>query len=75
MVVFVAFNLAILLTCAAVILRAIPFRLFRDFLRGLHFTIGITTPTDRQLRWTLVAWLASLIVIVDMMALLLRYVF
>jgi hypothetical protein len=43
--------------------------------RGLHNTIGITTPTERQLRWVLIVWVLSTVVIFDAMALLLTYVF
>jgi hypothetical protein len=26
---------------------------------GFHATIGITPPTEKQLRWVIVAWIAS----------------
>jgi hypothetical protein len=68
------FNLAILLLAVATLAQVLPLRLYDGFLRGLHNTIGITTPTDRQLRWVLVVWLLSLAAIVDGMALLLQYV-
>jgi hypothetical protein len=68
------FNLAIVILAAATLARVLPLRFYDSFLRGLHNTIGITTPTDRQLRWVLVVWLLSLAAIVDGMALLLLYV-
>jgi hypothetical protein len=68
------FNLVMAILIAATILNWIPLRIYRDFLYGLHYTIGITAPTDRQLRWTLVVWLISLLVIVDGMVLLLQFV-
>jgi hypothetical protein len=47
--------------------------LYSGFLRGLHFTMGSTTPTDRQLGWTFAAWLISLLAIVDALVLTLRF--
>jgi hypothetical protein len=66
-------NVVLLSLAVAAILELIPQRLYSGFLRGLHFTIGITTPTDRQLRWTFAAWLISLLAIVDALALTLRF--
>lgn len=62
------------LTVAAAV-GLMPRRLYDGFLRGLHNTIGITTPSDRQLRWVLAAWLLSTLIIVDGLALMLVYVF
>ena len=68
------FNVVMLLLLTAVLLERIPRRFYSDLVRGLHFSIGITTPTDRQLRWTFATWLISILVIVDGMALLLKFV-
>lgn len=75
MIAVIVFNLAALLLCAAVLANLVPFRLYGGILRGLHNTIGITTPTDRQLQWVLVVWIVSMLVIVDMMLALFAYVF
>jgi hypothetical protein len=66
-----AFALAAILAAGG----RIPREWYEGAMRGLHNTIGITTPTERQMRWTLVVWLLSAIVIVDAMALLLVYAF
>jgi hypothetical protein len=66
------FHLLIALLLAATLRQWIPTRLFHGLLRDLHSTIGISTPTDRQVRWTLAVWLISVLVIVDGMILLLQ---
>ncbi|MFN7995674.1 MAG: hypothetical protein U0Q18_18835 [Bryobacteraceae bacterium] len=68
-------NTVILLLCGAILAGLFPLRLYAGMLRGLHNTIGITTPSDRQLRWVLIVWLISVVVIFDAMAALLIYVF
>ena len=68
-------NIAILIVCAAILAGLFPMRLYGGMLRGLHNTIGITTPSDRQLRWVLIVWIVSAVVIFDTMAALLIYVF
>lgn len=70
MTAFYLFNLTMLLLGGAVLGGLIPQRLL-GLLRGLHNTIGISTPTDRQLRWVLVVWLLCTAAIVDGLALLL----
>jgi hypothetical protein len=67
------FNIVMALAIAATLLNRIPQRMYDGFLKGLHYTIGITAPTDRQLRWTLAAWLVSVLVIADGMILLLQF--
>jgi hypothetical protein len=69
------FNLAMLLLCGAVLAGVLPKRVYDGPLRGLHNVIGITTPSDRQLRWVLVVWLLCTVAIFDAMAALLVYVF
>ncbi len=75
MIPIIILNLAALLVCAAVLANLVPFRLYGGLLRGLHATIGITTPTDRQLQWVLVVWIVSMLAILDMMLVLFAYVF
>lgn len=71
----IVFNVATLLLCLTAGAGWLPRRLYDSFLRGLHATIGITTPTDRQLRWVLIAWILSTVAIVDGLAVMLVYVF
>jgi hypothetical protein len=52
-----------------------PRRWYGGILRGLHNTIGITTPSDTQLRWVLIVWIVSTLFIFDAMAALVVYVF
>lgn len=69
---FHAVSLALI---AAVAANLLPAKVYDSLLRGLHNTIGITTPTQRQLRWVLIVWVLSAVVIFDAMAFLLVYVF
>jgi hypothetical protein len=71
----ILFNAVVLVFCAATGAGVLPSKLYNSFLRGLHATIGITTPTDRQLRWVLVVWALSTLFIVDGLLALLVYVF
>jgi hypothetical protein len=71
----VAFNLAMLAICAAVGVGFVPAKLYDGLMRGLHNTIGITTPSERQVRWVLVVWIVCMVAIFDAMAALLVYVF
>jgi hypothetical protein len=71
----VVFNVAMVAICAAVTAGLVPQRLYDGLMRGLHNTIGITTPTERQARWVLVVWIVSVTAVFDAMAALLVYVF
>lgn len=67
------FNAVMFLVIAAALAGVIPRRLYQGFLRGLHLTIGISTPTDQQLRRALAMWLVSVLAIVDVMAFVIQY--
>jgi hypothetical protein len=71
----VAFNALLVVLGAAVARGVVPLKPLSSLVEGFHATIGITPPTEKQLRWVIVAWIASLLVIVDMMLLLFIYVF
>ena len=75
MIGLLAFNVAMLAICAAVAAGLVPGRLYDGLMRGLHNTIGITTPTERQVRWVLIVWIVCMLAIFDAMAALLVYVF
>jgi hypothetical protein len=68
-------NAVVFLACMLVVVGVVPQRWYDGVVRGLHSTIGITTPTDRQVRAVLVVWLISMLAILDTMAALLSYVF
>lgn len=72
---FVVLHVLSFAIVASVAADKLPPKWYDPLLRGLHNTIGITTPTNRQLRWVLIAWILSTVVICDAMALLLIYVF
>jgi hypothetical protein len=68
------FNAVMFLAIAAALAGAIPRRFYDSFLRGLHLTIGISTPTDQQLRRAVAMWLVGVLAIVDVVAFVLRNV-
>ena len=72
---FVLFNIGTLAICAAVGAGLVPTKLYDGVMRGLHNTIGITTPSERQVRWVLIVWIVCMVAIFDAMAALLVYVF
>ena len=69
------FNAVVFVVCMLVAAGVVPKKWYDGLVRGLHATIGITTPTDRQVRVVLVVWLISMLAILDTMAALLKYVF
>ena len=73
MAALVGFNVVLLLLIAAISSQKVPQRLYASAVKGLHYTIGITTPTDRQVRRTFIAWLIAVLVIVNGMALMLSF--
>jgi hypothetical protein len=71
----IVLNILLPALAAAIGAGMVSLRLFGSLLDALHNTIGITTPTPRQVRWVAVVWIASTLIIVDGLALLLTYVF
>jgi len=71
MIALVGFNVVLLLLIAAIAVQKVPERYYASAVKGLHYTIGITTPTDRQVRRTFIALLIALLVIGNGMALML----
>ena len=53
----------------------VPLKLVKGLVAGFYTTIGITPPTEKQLRWVIVAWIVSVLLIVDLILLLFVYVF
>jgi hypothetical protein len=68
-------HLLLILLAAAVAKGWIPMKLVSGLVEGFHATIGISAPTEKQLRWVIVAWIASLLLIIDMMVAMFLYVF
>jgi hypothetical protein len=50
-------------------------KFLEDLIRGLHYTIGISTPPPGQVRTAAIIWLVSLLIILGIIVLLLLYVF
>ena len=73
--VLIVLNVVLLLIAAGVLREIIPVKLISGIIEGLHATIGITTPTPRQVRWVTAFWIAFILFTVDGMLLLFRYVF
>lgn len=65
----------LILFAAAVTKGWIPLKLISGLVEGFHATIGISPPTEKQLRWVIVVWIASLLLITDMMVVMFLYVF
>ena len=68
-------NGSLLVVCAAIAVGIVPLKWYEALLRGLHLTIGISTPSDNQMRWVMIVWIVSMLAIFDLMALGLVYVF
>ncbi len=75
MLAIVSFNILLLLLAGAILTGRIPARWFASFMDLLHNTIGISTPSEQQIRLALILWIASTLVIVDGLLYLIRFVF
>ena len=75
MAVIVAFNAVLIFLALAVARGIVPMKSVGGLVAGFHATIGITPPTEKQLRWVIVAWIVSVLLIVDLILLLFVYVF
>lgn len=75
MLILLTFNAFLIALGIGAALSRVPPKFVTAFLHGLHGTIGITAPTPNQVRWALVVWIASIAVIVDVLWLMMIYVF
>jgi hypothetical protein len=71
----IVFNAALVLLALFVGMGLVPIKVVSGLIAGFHATIGITPPTEKQLRWVIVTWIISLLVIVDLVVVLFVYVF
>jgi hypothetical protein len=71
----IVFNAVLVLLAFFVAMGLVPIKLVSGVVAGFHATIGITPPTQKQLRWVIVAWIVSLLLIVDLVLLLFIYIF
>jgi hypothetical protein len=65
MVAIVVFHVVMLLLALGIGSRVVPTELVSNMLGYLHKTIGITTPSLRQVRTVALIWIGSTIIIVD----------
>ena len=75
MALIIVFNAALVLLAFFVGMGLVPIKVVSGLIAGFHATIGITPPTEKQLRWVIVTWIISLLVIVDLVLVLFVYVF
>ena len=75
MIYFWGFNALMLLLAVGVLKKLIPVKLLSGFITGLHYTVGISTPTPDQVRRAVLVWIVSVVIIVDTLFALLRWVF
>jgi hypothetical protein len=69
------FNALMILIAAGVLKKWIPVGFLSGLIDGLHYALGISTPTPAQVRRAVVIWIVSILVIVDMLFSLLRWVY
>lgn len=69
----VAFHIVMLLLLMCIATRIVPTRIVSTMVAVLHKSIGITTPSESQMRMIALVWVASIIVIVDGCLLLLVF--
>ena len=70
-----AINLVMIVFTVAVLKGWFPLKPLAGFITGLHYTVGITTPTPQQIRRATAIWAVSILIIVDMLFALVRWVF
>jgi TRAP-type C4-dicarboxylate transport system permease large subunit len=75
MLYFLGFNGVMLLAAILVLAKLVSVRFLTPLITGLHYTIGISTPTEAQVRRAVVIWIVSVVVIVDVLFSLLRWAF
>jgi hypothetical protein len=75
MLLLLLLHLLLILLAAAIAKRWIPTKLVSGLVEGFHATIGISAPTEKQLRWVIVTWIASVLLIIDVMLAMFFYVF
>ncbi|HXA50262.1 MAG TPA: hypothetical protein VNV86_08170 [Candidatus Acidoferrum sp.] len=75
MLYFLVFNGFMLLLAIGVVGKVISVQFLTGFITALHYTIGISTPTQDQVRRAVLVWIISMVIIVDMLFSLLRWAF
>jgi hypothetical protein len=65
MVGIIVFHVLMLALGLSIAVRVVPAQLISSTLGYLHKSIGITTPTIRQVRMAALIWIGSIVVILD----------
>ena len=74
MLYFAGFHFMMILLAVGVATKVIPTKLLSEFITGVHYTIGISTPSQDQVRHAVIIWIVSAVVIVDVLFCLLMWV-
>ena len=75
MALIIAFNAVLALLGFFVAKGLVPIKPVSGLVTAFHATIGITAPNEKQLRWVIVAWIISVLLITDLVLFLFVYVF
>jgi len=67
------FNALMILLAIVVASKVISSKVLSGFIAGLHCTIGISTPSQDQVGPAVIVWIASVMVIVDVLYCLLSW--
>jgi hypothetical protein len=70
----VLFNVLMVVIIAGIIKRLLPIGFLTDLITGLHYTVGITVPPPDQVRRAAVVWIISVVIIIDVLLALVRWV-
>jgi len=74
MLYIIAFNVLMILVVAGAIKRVLPIGFLTNFITGLHYTIGITVPPPDQVHRAAIVWIVSVVIIIDVLLALVRWV-
>ena len=74
MLYFAGFHALMILLAIGVATKVISAKVQYEFITGLHYTIGISTPPQDQVGRMVIIWIVSVVVIVDMLYCLLLWV-
>lgn len=74
MLYIIVFNVLMVLVIAGAIKRVLPIGFLTNLITGLHYTIGITVPPPDQVHRAAVVWIISVVIIIDVLLALVRWV-
>jgi hypothetical protein len=74
MLYIIAFNVLMIVIVVGAIKRVLPIDFLTNLITGLHYTIGITVPPPDQVRRAAIVWIVSVVIIIDVLLALVRWV-